>query len=37
LAVVIPVETMSASKAEHEVVFLENFFGELRTRVPLKY
>jgi eukaryotic-like serine/threonine-protein kinase len=36
LAVVTPVETMKASKAEHEVVFLENFFDELRRRVPVK-
>jgi serine/threonine-protein kinase len=36
LAVVMPVETTTASKAEHEVMFLENFFGELRRRVPVK-
>jgi serine/threonine-protein kinase len=36
LAVVMPVETTTASKAEHEVVFLENFFGDLRRRVPVK-
>jgi hypothetical protein len=36
LAVVMPVETTTASKAEHEVMFLENFFAELRRRVPVK-
>jgi hypothetical protein len=36
LAVVMPVETTTASKAEHEVMFLENFFGELRRRAPVK-
>ena len=36
LAVVMPVETTKESKAEHEVVFLENFFGDLRRRVPVK-
>ena len=35
LVVVTPVETEEAPRAEHEVVFLENFFDELRRRVPL--
>jgi hypothetical protein len=30
-----PVESAEAPKQEHEVVFLENFFDELRRRVPL--
>jgi hypothetical protein len=30
-----PVETPEAPKADHEVVFLENFFDYLRQRVPL--
>jgi hypothetical protein len=33
LAVVTPVASAEAPKAEHEVVFLENFFDELRRRV----
>jgi Tol biopolymer transport system component len=32
--VVTPVEPQEASKPEHEVVFLENFFDYLRKRVP---
>jgi hypothetical protein len=36
LAVVMPVETTKESKAEHEVVWLENFFGDLRRQVPVK-
>jgi hypothetical protein len=36
LAVVMPVETTKESKTEHEVVFLENFFSDLRRRVPVK-
>jgi serine/threonine-protein kinase len=35
LAVVMPAEATEASKAEHEVVFLLNFFEELQRRVPL--
>ena len=35
LAVVMPVETTTASKVEHEVVFFENFFDYLRQRVPV--
>ena len=35
VAVLIPLETAEASKQEHEVVFLENFFDELRRRVPV--
>jgi serine/threonine protein kinase/Tol biopolymer transport system component len=31
---VTPVETAEATKQEHEVVFLENFFDELRRRAP---
>jgi hypothetical protein len=30
-----PVETPEAPKADHEVVFLFNFFDELRRKVPL--
>ena len=33
--VVSPVEGADATKAEHHVVFLQNFFDELRRRVPL--
>jgi hypothetical protein len=29
-----PVETTEVPKIEHEVVFLLNFFDELRRRVP---
>ena len=36
LAVLTLVENMTASKPEHEVVLLENFFDELRRRLPLK-
>ena len=35
--VVTPVEGLDATKAEHHVVFLQNFFDELRRRVPLEY
>jgi Tol biopolymer transport system component len=35
VAVVTPVETADAPKQEHEVVFLQNFFDELRRRVPV--
>jgi serine/threonine protein kinase/Tol biopolymer transport system component len=34
LATVVPVQGAEAPKPEHEVVFLENFFDELRRRVP---
>jgi hypothetical protein len=34
--VLAPVESAEAPKQEHEVVFLENFFDELRRRVPLQ-
>ena len=30
-----PVESADATKAEHHVVFLQNFFDELRRKVPL--
>ena len=33
--VVTPVESADATKAEHHVVFLQNFFDELRRKVPL--
>jgi hypothetical protein len=33
--VLTPVESAEAPKQEHEVVFLFNFFDELRRRVPL--
>jgi serine/threonine-protein kinase len=35
VAVMAPVDTPEAPKADHEVVFLENFFDELRRRLPL--
>jgi serine/threonine-protein kinase len=35
VAVVTPVETADAPRQDHEVVFLQNFFDELRRRVPL--
>lgn len=34
VVVVRPVETAEAPRQEHEVVFLENFFDELRRRAP---
>ncbi len=33
--VVTPVDSADATKAEHHVVFLQNFFDELRRKVPL--
>jgi hypothetical protein len=35
VVVVTPVASADAPKQEHEVVFLQNFFDELRRRVPL--
>jgi len=35
VAVMAPVDTPEAPKADHEVVFLQNFFDELRRRVPV--
>jgi hypothetical protein len=35
VAVVTPVESAEAPQQEHEVVFLQNFFDELRRRMPL--
>jgi hypothetical protein len=35
VVVVTPVGSAEAPKQEHEVVFLENFFDELRRRVPV--
>ena len=35
VAVVTPVESAEAPKQEHQVVFLQNSFDELRRRVPL--
>jgi serine/threonine protein kinase len=35
MAVLTPVETGERPKQDHEIVFLENFFDELRRRVPL--
>lgn len=35
VAAVTPVESAEAPKQEHEIVFLQNFFDELRRRVPL--
>jgi len=34
LAVIMPVVSPEAPKPEHEVVFLQNFFDELRRRAP---
>ena len=34
LVVVTPVQAAEPPKPEHEVVFLQNFFDELRRRVP---
>jgi hypothetical protein len=34
VAVVTPVESVEAPKQEHEIVMLQNFFDELRRRVP---
>ncbi len=35
VAVLTPVETTEAPKQEHEVAFFQNFFDELRRRVPV--
>jgi len=35
VAVLTSVESAEAPKQEHNVVFLENFFDELRRRVPV--
>jgi hypothetical protein len=35
IIVLSPVETQNAPKADHEVVFLENFFDELRRKAPV--
>jgi hypothetical protein len=35
VAVLTPVESADAPRQDHEVVFLENFFDELRRRVPV--
>jgi serine/threonine protein kinase/Tol biopolymer transport system component len=35
VAVLTPVETVEAPKQEHEVIFLLNFFDELKRRVPV--
>ena len=36
IAVMTPVAAPEAPKQEHTVIFLENFFDELRRRVPVK-
>jgi Tol biopolymer transport system component len=36
IAVVTPMSTPETPKADHEVVFLQNFFDELRRRAPLR-
>jgi hypothetical protein len=36
VAVVTPVESAEAPRQEHEIVFLQNFFDELRRRVPVE-
>ena len=36
LAVLTPVEPVTATKGEHNVVFMLNFLDELRRRVPTK-
>jgi hypothetical protein len=35
VAVLTPVDSADAGKQDHEVVLLQNFFDELRRRVPL--
>jgi hypothetical protein len=35
VAVLTPVDSPETPKHDHEVVFLENFFDELRRRVPV--
>jgi len=35
IAVVVPVQAPEAPRPEHTIVFLQNFFDELRLRVPL--
>jgi hypothetical protein len=35
IAVITPLSTPQTPKADHEVVFLQNFFDELRRRAPL--
>jgi hypothetical protein len=35
VVVIMPVETQDTPKQEHEVVFLQNFFDEVRRRVPI--
>jgi hypothetical protein len=35
VAVVAPVDAAETPKQEHEVVFLQNFFDELRRRAPV--
>ena len=35
LIVFMPTATVGAPKAEHTVVFVQNFFDELRRRVPV--
>jgi hypothetical protein len=34
LAAVLPVQASGPAKTDHEVAFVENFFDELRRRVP---
>ena len=34
IAALMPVDTPEAQKAQNHVIFLENFFDELRRRVP---
>jgi hypothetical protein len=36
LAILMPMEAPEAPKADHEVVFLQNFFDELRRKAPVK-
>jgi hypothetical protein len=35
VAVVTPVDTPEAPKQDHEIVMLQNFFDELRRKVPV--
>ncbi len=35
IVALMPVETAEAQKAESQVTFLENFFDELRRKVPV--
>jgi len=36
VAVVTPMESLETPKQDHEIVMLENFFDELRRKVPVR-